>query len=173
MTNKDFGRRDFLKGAVIDRIAATTRFILPQVWQMQQPPRQNSRPNRAGMTMHVILTLAAVAVTTSPHMALAEGNTARGEKWFADCATCHSLEKGVHKVGPSLHGVFGRKAGGLADYRYSPAFKRSGITWTAQTLDQFLADPLKVVPASYMPYEGISDASDRADLIAYLEKATK
>ena len=61
----------------------------------------------------------------------------------------------MNEVGPSLYGVFDRKAGELADFRYSPALKRSGITWTAQTLDTFLADPQKVVPANRMPYAGM------------------
>jgi cytochrome c len=69
--------------------------------------------------------------------------------------------------------VFDRKAGEIADFRYSPALRRSGITWTAQTLDTFLADPQKVVPANRMPYAGMPEASDRADLIAYLQKASK
>jgi len=51
--------------------------------------------------------------------------------------------------------------------------KRSGITWTAKTLDDFIADPQKVVAGNRMPYAGLTDANDRADLIAYLEKATK
>ncbi len=66
--------------------------------------------------------------------------------------------------------MFDRKAGELADFRYSPALKRSGITWTAQTLDTFIADPQKTVPANRMPYAGMPDAADRADLIAYLRK---
>ena len=104
-------------------------------------------------------------------MALAEGDAARGEKKFEECAACHKIAPGEDNVGPSLHGVFGRKAGTLTDFRYSPALKRSGITWTPQTLDTFLADPQKVVPANRMPYAGLSEASDRADLIAYLQKA--
>ena len=123
--------------------------------------------------MRAFLFLAAVALIAAPHAALADGDAARGEQKFTDCAACHAVENGVNNVGPSLHGVFGRKAGEIADYRYSPALKRSGITWTAQTLDQFIADPQKVVPANRMPYAGMTDASDRADLIAYLQKATK
>ena len=80
-------------------------------------------------------------------------------------------ERGVHGLGPSLYGVLDRKAGELTDFRYSPALKRSGITWTAQTLDTFIADPQKVVPANRMPYAGMPDAGDRADLIAYMRKA--
>ena len=97
-----------------------------------------------------------------------------GQKLFEECRACHALERGAQgTVGPDLHGVFGRKAGALEDFRYSPAMKRSGITWTAQTLDEFLADPQHLVPANRMPYAGLTDAEARADLIAYLQKAAK
>jgi cytochrome c len=105
--------------------------------------------------------------------ARADGDAARGEKRFEECATCHTLERGVNNVGPSLNGLLERKAGEIADFRYSPAMKRSGITWTTQTLDMFIADPQKEVPGNRMPFTGMPDAADRADLIAYLMKATK
>ena len=90
-----------------------------------------------------------------------------------ECAACHTLEKGVHNVGPSLAGLFQRKAGSFDDYRYSPAMKRSNIMWTAEELDKFIADPQTVVPANRMPYAGMTNATDRADLIAYLQKAAQ
>ena len=121
----------------------------------------------------VLHALAAIALAAAPVAALADGDAARGEQKFGDCAACHSVETGVNNIGPSLHAVFGRKAGDLADFRYSPALKRSGITWSAQTLDEFIADPQKIVPTNRMPYGGMTDAGDRADLIAYLQKATK
>jgi cytochrome c len=99
----------------------------------------------------------------------AEGDAARGEKKFEDCVACHSLDRDAQSVGPSLYGVFGRKAG-TADFRYSPAMKRSGITWTPETVETFVADPQAVVPANRMPYAGMTSAGDRADLIAYLQK---
>jgi cytochrome c len=105
--------------------------------------------------------------------ARAEGDAARGEKKFGDCASCHAVAPGAAGVGPNLHGMFERKAGTIGDFRYSPAMKKSGITWTAQTLDSFLADPQKSVPGNRMPYAGMTEAGDRADLIAYLMKATK
>ena len=105
--------------------------------------------------------------------ARADGDAARGEKRFEECATCHSTERGVNNVGPSLFGVLGRKAGEIADFRYSPAMRTSGITWSAQTLDKFIADPQQEVPGNRMPFAGMPDAGDRADLIAYLQKATK
>jgi cytochrome c len=103
----------------------------------------------------------------------ADGDAAKGEARFQECAACHRLEAGVNEMGPSLHGVFSRKAGELADFRYSPAMRRSGIVWTAETLDKYIADPQGFVPANRMPYAGMANPSDRADLIAYLQKATK
>jgi len=105
--------------------------------------------------------------------ARADGDAARGEAKFGDCAACHKLEAGANNVGPSLHGIFARKAGEIADFRYSPAMKRSGISWTPETLDKFISDPQSLVPANRMPYAGMASAADRADLIAYLENATK
>jgi len=118
-------------------------------------------------------TILIVALVFAAGAARADGDAARGEKRFEECATCHTLERGLNNVGPSLYGVVGRKAGEIADFRYSPAMKRSGITWTAQTLDMFIADPQKEVPGNRMPFAGMPDAGDRADLLAYLQKATK
>jgi cytochrome c len=105
--------------------------------------------------------------------ARADGNAERGQARFQDCAPCHKLEAGANDVGPNLHGIFMRKAGELADFRYSPAMKRSGIVWTPETLAQYIADPQGFVPTNRMPYAGMADANDRADLIAYLKSASK
>jgi cytochrome c len=105
--------------------------------------------------------------------ARAEGDVAKGEVKFKECAACHKLEAGANNVGPSLHGIIGRPAGGLPDFRYSPAIKRSGITWTADTLDAFIKEPQAMVPANRMPYAGLANPADRADLVAYLQKAAK
>lgn len=105
--------------------------------------------------------------------ACAEGDAAKGEAKFQECAACHKLEAGANTIGPSLHGVIGRQAGALADFRYSPAMKRSGITWTPETLDKFMTEPQVLVPANRMPYAGLANPADRSDLIAYLQKAAK
>jgi cytochrome c len=123
--------------------------------------------NAIRVTAALVMTLLAAGV------ARADGDAARGEAKFQDCAACHKLETGANNVGPSLHGVFTRKAGELADFRYSPAIKRSGITWTPEMLDKFITDPQAMVPGNRMPYAGMASASDRADLIAYLQSATK
>ena len=115
----------------------------------------------------------ALTMLVAAGAARADGDAARGEAKFQECAACHKLEAGVNNVGPSLHGLFARKAGEIADFRYSPAIKRSGITWTPETLDKFITDPQSLVPGNRMPYAGMAAAADRADLIAYLQNATK
>jgi cytochrome c len=131
----------------------------------------------AGLTGPTVrFAVAASALTlllAATGVARADGDAARGEKRFDECATCHSVKEGVNGVGPSLHGVLGRKAGSLDDLRYSPAMKRSGLTWTPQALATFIADPQKAVPNNRMPFAGMPEAADRDDLIAYLEKAAK
>ncbi len=135
-------------------------------------PRKRERGQAESASALCLAIVAAFAFTlASP--ARADGDAARGEAKFQECAACHTLQDGVNNVGPSLHGLFGRKAGTLADFRYSPAMKRSGITWTPQALDTFIADPQAAVPANRMPYAGLSDKAARDDLIAYLQKATQ
>ena len=123
--------------------------------------------------MKRLVVLITAATLAAAGMAWADGDAARGEKKFEECAACHALQKGVQSVGPDLHGVFGRKAASLEDFRYSPALKRSGITWTPQTMDEFVADPQKMVPANRMPFAGLPDARDRADLIMYMQQVFK
>lgn len=78
----------------------------------------------------------------------------------------------TNDVGPKHRGVFGRKAGSVPDYSYSAALKNSGITWTDNTLDQWLTNPQKFVPGSKMFYH-LDSAQDRADVIEYLKQRAK
>jgi cytochrome c len=119
------------------------------------------------------LALAVLLSSALGMAAHAEGDAARGEAQFKECAACHKLAAGANEVGPSLHGIFARKAGELADFRYSPAMKRSGVSWTPEALDKYLADPQAFISGNRMPYAGMANAADRADLIAYLQKATQ
>jgi cytochrome c len=120
-------------------------------------------------------TIAVVGMTfiLAAGMAHAEGDPKRGEKVFENCRACHAADGATNEVGPGLRGVFGRRAGERDDFRYSPALKRSGITWTPQTMNDFIADPQKMVPANRMPYDGLPDARDRADLIIYMLQVFK
>lgn len=97
------------------------------------------------------------------------GDAAHGEQLFGQCAACHTLDPGVSRVGPSLNGVVGRDAGSLSGFAYSPAMRASGISWTRETLFDFLANPQAMVAGNRMSFPGLRDPQDRADLIAYLE----
>ena len=88
---------------------------------------------------------------------------------YAQCAACHSVEPGKHGIGPSLHGVYGTKAGDIPGYAFSDKLKASGLTWDDATLDQWLAGPMKLVPGTRMTYAGMSDPAKRAEIIAYLK----
>lgn len=98
------------------------------------------------------------------------GDAKKGETDFITCKTCHAIEAGVNKIGPSLHGVVGRKAGIIPGFTYSAANKGSGITWTEEKLFQYLEAPQKVVPGTKMSFAGWpTDPQKRADVIAYLK----
>jgi cytochrome c len=85
------------------------------------------------------------------------------------CRTCHSLNEGDSRLGPSLHGVLGRQAGTMEGYSFTGSLTRSGVTWDAETLDAFIENPDAVVPGHGMrPYAGISDHDVRAQIVAAL-----
>jgi cytochrome c len=93
---------------------------------------------------------------------------ANGQKLYARCVVCHSMNPTDRRPGPTLKGVVGREAGQVAGYAYSPAMKAARLAWTSENLDRFLAAPAKTVPANKMIYPPVTSASDRADIIAYL-----
>ena len=124
--------------------------------------------------MHVFIAVTFAALVVGTHMALAQGSSARGQRVFSACAACHSLQLGQNMTGPSLAGVWGRKAGSLADFsRYSPALQSSGVVWNDQTLDEWIADPQHLVPGNQMTFAGVKDPRQRSDLIAFLKEATQ
>jgi len=117
------------------------------------------------------LAAAAAAMSCLTPGAHAAGDAKRGADTFAEeCGDCHSPVPGKDKKGPSLTGVNGRKAGTVPSFAagYSETMKASGITWTPEKLDAYIAAPKKVVPAGKMKYDGLPDAAARADVIAYV-----
>jgi cytochrome c2 len=106
--------------------------------------------------------------------AQAAGDPKKGEQVFnTQCKGCHSLEAGKNGIGPSLHGLLGRKAGAAPGYSYSAAMKNSAVVWNEDTLKQYLADPHKFVPGDKMMFAGIKNATQLDDLIAYLKQAAQ
>jgi cytochrome c len=112
--------------------------------------------------------LASAATLSIPLAANAEGDAAAGEKVFAHCAPCHSIKPGENKVGPSLAGVLGRKAGTEPGFSYSPALKGQDITWNEASANEWLQGPGKFVKGTKMIYS-VPDEKDRQDVIAYLK----
>ena len=104
----------------------------------------------------------------------AAGDKERGARAFRVCTACHSLEPERNLTGPTLSGVWGRKAGARDDFlRYSPALKNSGLVWNEQTLDRWLRNPEALVQGSFMQFDGVKDDRARADLIAFLKAASE
>jgi cytochrome c len=114
---------------------------------------------------------AATAVETAAEPPLPGGDAAHGQELYETrCIACHSLDE--NRVGPMHKGLFGRKAGSIADFDYSPAVKAAKIVWGDRTLNAWLTDPESVIPGQKMGYS-VPDAADRADIIAYLKEATR
>jgi cytochrome c len=93
-----------------------------------------------------------------------------GKKLFTmQCTACHTVQPGKNGMGPSLAGVLGRKAGSVEGFNYSPALKNSGVVWNEQTLDAWIANPVKDIPGCRMYFPGVHDAAKRQAIIAYLK----
>ena len=121
----------------------------------------------------LIAAAVALPVVAVAGNALPVGDPARGKAIYGMCMYCHAID--ANRVGPMHRGLFGRAAGSVPGFAYSAAMKRAGekgLIWNAKTLDLYLANPQKVVPGTRMLFGGIADAQTRADLIAYLQKAT-
>ena len=112
----------------------------------------------------------AFAASAAPAAGVA-GDAKAGEAIYSRCLACHALE--YDRTGPRHCGLFGRRAGSVQTFTYSAAMKRSAIVWNRATLDRFLRDPLAAVPGTTMGYAGVADATERADLIAYLDEANR
>jgi cytochrome c len=106
--------------------------------------------------------------------ASAQPSATQGQRAFQSCIACHSLEPNKNLTGPSLSGVFGRKAGSLPSFsRYSEALKSSDIVWDDKTLDAYLTDPQHVIPGNQMTFPGVKNPQQRAAIVAYLKQASQ
>ena len=119
------------------------------------------------------LPLIGLLLLSTPLRAEAVGDPEAGAQVFRTCAACHPLQPGAHRTGPSLAGVFGRRAGTAPGFhRYSEALSSVDLVWREDTLDAFLADPQGFLRGNRMTFRGIAEQPARADLIAFLQSAT-
>ncbi|MGX9351443.1 c-type cytochrome [Shimia sp. W99] len=100
---------------------------------------------------------------------LASADVAKGAKVFSKCKACHKLEDGANATGPHLYGVVGRTVDGVEGFGYSGALVAVADVWSPENLDGFLANPKGFAPGTKMSFSGLKKATDRADLIAYLD----
>lgn len=115
----------------------------------------------------LLLAVSAMALSAVAAAAMAAGDPVRGKAVYAVCTGCHSVDD--DDVGPHHRGVFGRKAGSVPGFPYSPALRQASVTWDETTLDRWLANPQQLVPGTKMFFE-LANATDRADVIAYLKE---
>jgi cytochrome c len=124
--------------------------------------------------IYVLVVAAFLTCGFGTYQAFSDGNSARGQRVFGACAGCHSLQPDQNMTGPSLAGLWNRKAGSLPSFsRYSPALQSANITWNNKTLDDWIADPQHLVPRNQMTFPGIKDTQQRSDLLAFLKEATQ
>ena len=134
-------------------------------------------PNFLGVFLKVksvsVIGLSAIALTAcsgdAPVSKIEMSEAAlRGKEAFSQqCVLCHQVETGSSEVAPTLLGLMGREAGAI-NFPYSDAVKSSGIIWTPETLDRFLAEPRTYIPDNQMVFYGIDDSVMRSDLIEYI-----
>ena len=113
-------------------------------------------------------------VAEPPASAAAAEADPRGAKLFRKCAACHTVTAdGGNRAGPTLYGVFGRRAGAIEGYNYSEALSHSDLVWNEETIDRLFAEgPDEFTPGSKMPLQRMPSAEDREDLITYLKSIT-
>jgi cytochrome c len=101
---------------------------------------------------------------------LASADLARGQTSANKCVACHTFDKGGRNlVGPNLYGIIGREKGSSDGFNYTAAFRKAMKgPWTAQTMSDFVKNPKTMVPGTSMTFAGIPRASERADLITFL-----
>ena len=116
------------------------------------------------------LALLATFAASSAHAA----DPVLGKRQFAPCSACHTVDaNGPDKIGPNLHGVFGRTAGAKPGYAYSPAMKKAGFAWDEQKIAAYITKPQALVPGNKMSFLGVAKEDVRDNIVAYLKDATK
>jgi cytochrome c len=121
------------------------------------------------------LALAAAAspafAQSAPAPAAGAADPAAGERVFAQCRACHQLGPTARNgVGPQLNGIFGRKAGSVAGFNYSPAYQALNKVWDEDNFRVYIRNPREVTPGTRMVFNGLRDETQITNLIAYLKQ---
>lgn len=155
-------------------LAISAAFLISACGQSDSSPQQPATPAaptpapQAGLSDEDRAAL--LAALPAPY---SEADPDNGRRVFARCRSCHTLpEGGANLTGPNLWAVFGRRAGSLEGYNYSPALRDADFTWTAEQLDEWLTNPRSFLPGNKMAFAGVRDEQDRRDLIAWLKIET-
>jgi len=137
---------------------------------------RRARPRLRAFAVGLAAALAAFSFGAGPALA-AEAKApdlARGAKLFKKCVHCHTVNReGRHRIGPNLHGLFGRRAGTIPGFDFSPAWRGANFVWTEKTLDTYLRNPRQTIPNNLMQFDGLNRPEDRAALIAYMKVITR
>jgi cytochrome c2 len=129
----------------------------------------NEGSTRMTRRMQVWLSVGFMALASGSVLAQ-EGDPAAGAKVFNKCKACHVVDEAKNRVGPTLHGVFGRTAGTVEGFKYSSAMKDSGIVWSDETITEYVSDPKAFVPGNRMAFPGLKKPEDITNLLAYLHE---
>jgi len=122
------------------------------------------------MKIQIVTTVMFLSLSSAVTFA-EDANADAGKKIFKKCSSCHSLEEGINKVGPSLYNIVGATAASDGKFKYSKAMRESGVIWTDENLSAFLTKPKKFMKGTKMSFAGIKKPEQLADLIAYLKTA--
>lgn len=147
--------------------AAPLQALAPTPAQ-HEAQRPQSQPAQGQQAQSAQQTPAATVEQQQAGPQAVAGDVDIGKQAFRKCQACHSIEAGKNLIGPSLANVFGRPAGQVQGFNYSPALKESGVVWNAQALHQYLEAPQKFIPKNKMAFPGLRLESERSSIIAYL-----
>lgn len=154
--------RQILRSPIMFSILATVAACGPQAHQGEGPASSPRKPPPTPEQAQAML-----ATLPEPYRSADLDN---GQAVFARCRSCHTIgDGGPNMTGPNLYGVFGRQVGSHVGYTYSEAARSAGFTWDADKLDHWLQNPRTFLPGNKMSFVGIADATDRRDVIAFIE----
>lgn len=147
-------------------LLAAASFALLVACGQSGSPSTGSAPASPAPAPDLAALQAQVAALAAPYN---EADYEAGRRVFAQCRSCHTLDaRAGNRVGPNLHGLFGREIGSVEGFTYSRIVQDANFVWTPEQLDRWLENPQTFLPGNRMAFAGVRDETQRRDLIAYL-----